>query len=138
MAVQHGVTDAAHKRLANQELHYFFSIAHMPRHAQAQRLYALQNKPGGVRTHAGTKVAQAFAPRAQQESTHGAFLAEIHAMKSIVRCSQLGKLATACIGLGPVKTATVDHHAAYHGAVATQKFGGGVINQIGSQAQRLH
>jgi hypothetical protein len=40
-----------------------------------------------MRAHAGTKVAQAFAARAQQEGAYGAFFAKNHIMKA---CAGLG------------------------------------------------
>ncbi len=71
---QQRVADARHQRLADQKLHHFLRVAHVPRHAQRQGLNALQNQPGRVRAQARAKVAQALAARAQQKSTHGGLL----------------------------------------------------------------
>jgi adenosine deaminase len=89
----HRVAHAGHHRMAGQKLDHFFGVAGMARHAQGQRLHALQNQPGGVRAHASAKVAQPLAPRPQQEGAHRAFFAEHHVVKARIHLAQLGKLA---------------------------------------------
>jgi len=78
----------AHEGLAGQELHHLFGVADVAGHAQAEGLDALQDEPGAVRAHAGAEVAQAFATGARRRRP-GAFLAEVHVVKALVRAPQL-------------------------------------------------
>ena len=128
VAIQHGVAHTADQRVSRQKLDHFGGVFHVAGHAQGQGFDALQNQPGGVRAHASAKVAQAFAPGAQQKGTHGALFAEDHVVKAFISLAQFGELAR----FVPVKAAAIDHHTAHHRAVTRQKFGGRVINQIGS------
>ena len=136
MALQQRVADARHERLAGQELDHLLGVAHVALHAQRQRLDALQDQPGGVRAHAGAEVAQAFAPRAQQEGADGGFLGEHHVVEAVVGLAQLGEFAAA--ERVPVEAAAVHHHAADHRAVAAQELGGRVVDQVGAVLERLH
>ena len=133
MALDQWMAHAADHGVAGQELHHFFGVGHVAFHAQGQGFDALQNQPRAVRAQAGAKVAQAFAPRAQQEGAHGAFFAEHHVVKAFVALGELGELAA----FFPVKTAAVHHDAANHRAVAAQEFGGGVVDQISAQLERF-
>ena len=133
VAGQHRVADARHQRVRGQKLDHFFGVAHVAGHAQRQGFDALQDEPGGVRAHAGAEVAQAFAAGAQQEGAHRAFFAEDHVVKAGVGLGELGKLARGI----PIKRAAIDHQPADHGAVARQKFGGRVIDQVGAQLERF-
>jgi hypothetical protein len=74
--LKHWIPDARYKCLPSQKLHHFFGVAHMPGHAQRQRLDALQYQPGRVRAHAGAEIAQAFAAGAQQKSADAALVAK--------------------------------------------------------------
>ena len=68
MALELGIADAARPSVvAGEEGDDLARVLDVARHAQRQRLDALQDQPGGVRAHAGAEVAQALAPRAQQE-----------------------------------------------------------------------
>ena len=133
MALQQGVAHPADQRVRRQKLDHFGRVLHVPGHAQRQGLDALQNQPSGVRAHAGTKVAQALAPGAQQEGTHGALFTEDHVVKAFIGLAQFGKLAR----FVPVKAAAIDHHAAHHRAVARQELGGRVVDQIGPVVKGL-
>ena len=121
---QQRVAHARDKAVCRQKLNYFLGIFHVLRHAQRQGFDALQDEPGAVWAHAGPKIAQALAPRPQQEGANGAFFGKNHVVKAFIRHGQLGKFAGLGMCSGPVKTAGIDHHAANHRAVAAQKLGG--------------
>src|SRR2546422_6340328 len=60
----------------------------MPRHAQVQRLDALEDLERRHRRHAGAEVAQPFAPRPQQERARPRLLLEVHVVEALVRGAQ--------------------------------------------------
>ena len=120
-----------------EKLHHPGGVAHVPIHPQRQRFDALQNQPRGMRTHAGAEIAQALAARAQQESAHRRFLAEDHVVEAFVGRRKFGKTSRGESAL-PVETAAVHDHAADDGAVPGKELGGGVVDQVGAQIQRLH
>ena len=93
VGLQQRVADAGHEGVAGQELDHLGGVVHVPRHAQAQRLDALQHQPGRMRAQAGAEVAQAFAPGAQQEGAHGGLVGEHHVVEAVVGLGQFGELA---------------------------------------------
>ena len=105
----------------------------MARHAQVQRLDALQDLERGHRRHAGAEVAQALAPRAQQEGARARLLLEVHAVEAGVGRGQRLELAR---GL-PVEAPGVDQHAADRDAVAAEELGRRVVQQVGAELERL-
>src|SRR5439155_24894650 len=60
-------------------------------HAQWQRLDALQDLERRHRRHARAKIADAFAPRSQQERGGGRFVGEHHVVRARIRLGQRGK-----------------------------------------------
>ena len=93
MAGQLGVDDLRHCRMIAQELHDFARRLDVPRHAQVQRLDALQDLERGHRRHAGAEIAQAFAPCAQQEGARARLFLEIHVVEARVSLGQGAELA---------------------------------------------
>ena len=120
-----------------EEFHHPGGVAHVTLHPQRQRFDALQDQPGGVRAHAGAEIAQPLPTRAQQESADRRFLAEDHVVEAFVRRGELGETSSGLLTL-PVETAAVHDHAADDGAVSRQELGGGVVDQVGAEIQRLH
>ena len=110
----------------------------MPRHAQRQRLDPLQDQPCAVRAHARAEVAQALAARAQQERADAALVGEHHAVKAVVRRGEFGEPAVCRVGRMPVELPAVDQHAADHGAVAREKLGRRVEDEVGAMIEGLH
>ena len=134
VALQQRVAHPSHQRLLVEEFHHPNGVAHMARHAQRQGFNTLQDQPGRVRAQAGAKVAQALAPGPQQEGAHGRLLGEDHVVKTFIGRTELGETVRSA----PVKRAAVHHHAANHRAVAAQKLGGRVVDQVGPVIKRLH
>ena len=128
------VADGRDQRLRGEELHHLARVLDVARHAQRQRLDALQHQPRGVRAHAGAEVAQALAARAQQEGAVGALLAEHHAVEALVGLVEFGESR----GLAPVEAPAVDQHATDHRAVAAEELGRRVEDQVGAVLERLH
>ncbi len=105
----------------------------MARHPQRQRLDPLQQLPRRHRVHAGAKVAQALAARAQQEGRDGALLGEDHVVEARIRLRQLGK-APGCL---EIEVAAFGQHAADGGAMAAEELGRRVVEERRAVRERL-
>ena len=92
-------------------------VVDVPRHAQRQRLDALQDLERRERRHARAEIADAFAPRAQQERRGRRFLGEHHVVEARIRLGQRRELAARSRRV-PVEAPGIDEHAADHDAVA--------------------
>ena len=132
MVRQLGVHHLGHRRGAGEELHHLARVLHVARHAQVQRLDALQDLERGHRRHARAEVAQALAPRAQQERSDRRFLGEVHVVEPRVRRSEFREAAAR----GPVEAAGIDHQAADHDAVAAEKLGRRVEHEVRALLER--
>ena len=106
----------------------------MPRHAQVQRLDALEDLERRHRRHAGAEVAQPFAPRPQQERARPRLLLEVHVVEALVRGAQRGELA----GGLPVEAARIDQNPRDGDSVAAEELGRRVIQQVGAEREGLH
>ena len=107
------------------------------RHAQRQRLDALQDLERGERRHARAEVAHALAPRAQQERRGRRLLGEHHVVEAGVRLGQRRELA-ARLRAVPVESPRIDQHAADHDAVAGEELRRRVEHEVGAVLERPH
>ena len=110
----------------------------MALHAQRQGLDALQDLESGHRRHASAEIANALAPRAQQERGSRRFLGEYHVVKARVRLGQRRELAGAGTRPVPIEPAAVDQQPADHHAVTGQKLGRRVVDQVRAVFERPH
>src|SRR5258708_32305262 len=108
-------------------------VLDVPVHAQGQGLVPLANLEGGRWAYAGAEIAQALAPRAQQERAEGRLLLEVHAVKSRVGFGQLRKFSRSL----PVEGAAVDQHSADRDSVPAEEFGGRVVDEIRAMIEGL-
>src|SRR5437667_5292708 len=78
----------------------------MPRHAQVQRLDALEDLERRHRRHAGAEVAQPLAPRPQQERARARLLLEVHVVESGYGALSVANLPEASQSKRPASTST--------------------------------
>src|SRR2546426_11541507 len=102
-------------------------------HPEWKSLDSLENLEGARWAYAGAEIAQALAPRAQQERGDGRLLLEVHAVKSRVGLGQLRKFSR---GL-PVENAAVDQHPADRDSVPAEELGGRVVDEIRAMIEGL-
>ena len=113
-------------------------VVDMALHAQRQRLDALQNLECRHRRHARAEIADALAPRPQQERGGGRLVGEHHVVKAGIRLGQRGKFSGALARFSPVEPPAVDEQPADDHAVTGEKFRRRVINEVGAVLERPH
>ena len=103
-----------------------------------KRLDPLQDLERGHRRHASAEIANALAPRAQQERRRRRFLGEHHVVKARVRLGQRRELAGADTRPVPVEPPAVDQQAADHDTMTGQELGRRVVDQVRAVLERPH
>ncbi len=137
MAGQLGVAYVGNQRMRGEERHDLARVLHMPLHAHRERLDALQDLERGERRHAGAEIADAFAPRPQQEGGGRRLLAEHHVVKAVVGLGERREFPARRASI-PIEAAGIHEHAADDDAVTREKFGRGMENQIRAVIERSH
>ena len=131
IARQQRIVHPLDRRMRGQVLRHGQRRFAMPRHAQVQRLDALQQQERGQRRQRRTQRAHRLHPRLHREAEVAEGLVEAHAVIAARRLGHLRKLAVV-----PRKLAGLDQHAAHRGAVAAQVFGHRVDDDVGAVLER--
>ena len=138
MLRQLGIADGLDELMRGKERDDPARIVDVTLHAQWQRLDALQDLERRHRRHARAEIADAFAPRPQQERGGGRLVGEHHVVKAGIRLGQRRKFSGALARLFPVEPPAVDEQPADDYAVTGEKFRRRVINEVGAVLERAH
>ena len=132
MIFQRGMQHPLDRLVGLEEFQHRERIAHVPFHADAERLDALQQLERVGRRQARAEIAQAFGAGAHDEGGLAELLVEDDAVIAGIGLGQDGKFA----GRVPVEPAAVDDDAADRDAVAAEPFGRGVHHDVGAEFDR--
>ena len=125
-----GVADPGDLRVRGEELGDALGVGHVPIHAQAQRLDALDRLPAIERRLAAAEVPQDLDPRLQDEGRR----AQVGVHQPVVGRVRRGEVGEAAAG--PIEIAAVHDDPADGRAVAAQEFGGAVDDDVGAPLER--
>ena len=117
--------------VTGQELNDLLGVLDMTVNAERQSLGALEQDPGVERADAGALVTQQDSADIGCEGGRAGSLGKRDAVVGGVGFSDLGVLARL-----PIEVTAVDDHTAQRGAVAADKLGCGVDDDVGTMLQR--
>ena len=132
MAFQRRMQHPVDRLVGGQEFEHRERVAHVPFHANAERLDALQQLEGVRRRQARAEIAQAFGAGAHDEGGLAELLVEDDAVIAGIGFGQHRKFA----GSVPVEPAAIDDHAADRDAMAAEPFGCRVHHDVGAEFDR--